>query len=54
MLAHSPALRLGGKLLVECEGEAKKSAIVSQLVQRVRGVEVEAAASAGEDRKSVV
>lgn len=52
MLAHSPALRLRGELLMECEGEAKKSAIVSQLVQRVRGVEVEAPHLARETQQS--
>lgn len=52
MLAHSPALRLRGKLLVERQGEAKKSAIVPQLVQRVRGVEVEAARLAAEAQQS--
>ena len=49
---HSPALRLGGELLVESQGEAKEGAAVPQLVQRVRSLQVKAphraAAEAGQ------
>lgn len=39
---HSPALRLWGTLLMKCKRETKEGATVSQLVQSVSSIQVEA------------